>query len=341
MTGLRISTDLDAWQRWRARQTPLRTLKRRARPTGARTRYAWVNSDEPPRALVGVAATTTSGRAALVAPLEHLGHTPTMVLSEEAIDHHLPDWRRTTADLPDSVKVVLADGHYLALGHDLWLLARARRIPYFVAQHGLITPLAPPLAPGSTLLAWSAADGQFWRSGRTDVAVRVVGSQLLWNAAGGGGGRTMNRTSSDREDRPLVYLGQGHAAEISRTLNIEAAVRFCREHEAIYRPHPSEQDRVSLGPQGLPKGRHQSGHRRRAAGRSAQPRRERLLHRHPRGGRTWARCMGDFPPPPSVARRVLGQHGMQRFGQRPTPPPAQPSADPARLIAEELVAHAD
>ena len=244
MTGLRIPSDLEAWQRWRARQTPLRTLKCRARRSGTATRIAWTNSDEPPRIAVGVAATTASGHAALVAPLQHLGGTPTIVFSEQAIDPMLPGWQRTTVGVPGSVRAVLADGHYLGLGHDLWRFARERDLPYFVAQHGLITPLAPPLADGCTLLAWSAPDAFFWRSNRPDVAFEVVGSQLLWSAAEGRG-PSSDAASVGRHEQRLMYLGQGHAAEMPRSRIVGAAMRFCREQDATYRPHPSERDRLS------------------------------------------------------------------------------------------------
>ena len=91
---LRIPEDLEAWQRWRARQTLVRSLKGRIRKPGPAARLAWTNSDEPPRLAVGVAATTASGRAALVTPLKHLVATPTIVFSEQAIGPLLPGWRR-------------------------------------------------------------------------------------------------------------------------------------------------------------------------------------------------------------------------------------------------------
>lgn len=340
MIGLRISTDLDAWQRWRDQQTPLRTLKRRVRASGTPARYAWTNSAEPPRAAVGVAATTASGRAALLAPLEHLHDTPTVVLSDQAIDHHLSGWRRTTVALSDSIRVVLADGHYLALGHDLWLFARHRHVPYFVVQHGLITPLAPPLAPGCTLLAWSTADGLFWRCERSDVEVEVVGSQLLWNAADGAG-RVSSASPSSMRDQPIVYLGQGHAAEISRTRTIGAAIRFCRDHGATYRPHPSERDRLSL--MAL------DAYRRTGikVDEADVPLVDLpnavvsvfstgILEAAARGRDAWV----DFPRPPAWLEEFWDRYGMHRFGSAPTPAPSQPETEPARRIATTVMAAA-
>ena len=51
-----------------------------------------------------------------------------------------------------------------------------------MVQHGALTPYAPPLPDDCTVLAWSEADGEFWRSGRDDVRIETVGSQLLWEA---------------------------------------------------------------------------------------------------------------------------------------------------------------
>ncbi len=42
-----------------------------------------------------------------------------------------------------------------------------------------------------------------------------------------------------------VYLGQLHAAELARRDLARAAAGFCRAHDATYRPHPSERDRLS------------------------------------------------------------------------------------------------
>ena len=44
---------------------------------------------------------------------------------------------------------------------------------------------------------------------------------------------------------PLTYLGQGHAAELPRRRLVRAALDLCRSAGAIYRPHPSERDKVS------------------------------------------------------------------------------------------------
>lgn len=329
MTWLQVPADLEAWQRWRARRTPLRTLKRSLRPSPEPTRLAWANSADPPRLAVGVAAATTSGRAALVAPLAHLGDTPTLVLAEQDLDHLLPGWHRVPAPagLPASVRVVLADGHYLGLGHALWRASQERAIPYFIAQHGLITPLAPPLAPGARLLAWTAEDGRFWQCGRGDVSYEVVGSELLWQA--GKGARAVTATA------PLTYLGQGHAAEISRARMACAALTTCREHGAVYRPHPSERDATSravlaayssagitVDASGSPLVDFE--------GPTVSVFSTGVLEAAARGRDSWV----DFPNPPVWLREFWERYAMQRLGSVPTPAPARSVEQPAVRIAE-------
>ncbi|PKH37665.1 RNA-binding protein [Nocardioides alpinus] len=286
---------------------------------------------------MGVAATTASGRAALVAPLGHLGATPTLVYAEQEIGHLLPSWVPVPAParLPRSVQVVLADGHYLGLGHDLWAEARERGLPYLMAQHGLITPLAPPLAPGGRLLAWTAEDGRFWGCTRGDVSYEVVGSQLLWTAG------TRDETvagepfASDGPAQSLTYLGQGHAAEISRARLVQAAWSTCREHGAVYRPHPSESDSASRAVL--------AGYAR--AGITVDTRGVPLvdltgpivsvfstgvLEAAARGRDAWV----DFPRPPAWLGEFWERYGMHRLGSSPTPAPALPPQEPARRIAE-------
>lgn len=122
-----------------------------------------------------------------------------------------------------------------ALAHDL---AGDRSLPSYVVQHGALTPYAPPLPAETTLLAWSDADADFWRSGRTDVQARTIGSQLLWQAA------HEQPVQVDPAARP-VFLGQLHGAELPRRLTGGAASEFCRAHGALYRPHPAETDVLS------------------------------------------------------------------------------------------------
>lgn len=335
MTGLQVPADLEAWHRWRARRTPVRSLRARLRSAPEPARAAWVNSPEPPRVAVGIAAVTASGRAALLEPLAHLATTPTIVYAEHDIGSLLPGWQPApAADVPSTVQVVLADGHYLDLGHDLWRVAQDRRLPYLVVQHGLVTPLAPPLAPQATLLAWSEGDGSFWRSNRGDVGVEVVGSQLLWRASQGAA--TLPPPSA-RETEPtgIVYLGQGHAAEIGRSRLVHAALTFCREHDATYRPHPSERDAASrLVLAGYERG----GILVDTAGVPLVDLTSPVvsvfstgvLEAAARGRDAWV----DFPRPPAWLGEFWERYGMSRFGTDPTPAPARPDVEPARRIAE-------
>lgn len=331
MSGLRVPVDLEAWQRWRARRTPFRTAKRYLRPSSLPTRFAWTNNAEPPRIAVGVAAATTSGRAALVAPLEHLGDIPTVVLAEQDLGSLPPGWRRSgvPVDLPSSVRAVLADGHYLPLGHDLWQASRDRGIPYHVVQHGLITPLAPPLAPGSILLAWTSEDGRFWQCGRSDVAYEVVGSELLWQA----GADVPKAVASTT----LTYLGQGHAAEMSRVRMAGAAFVTCREHGATYRPHPSERDitsRAVLAAYSRAGITVDTGNAPLVdlPGPVVSVFSTGVLEAAAQGREAWV----EFPSPPAWLREFWARYGMHRLGSPPTPAPSRSEQQPARRIAEIL-----
>ncbi len=89
------------------------------------------------------------------------------------------------------------------------------------------------------MLAWSDDDGDFWRSGRDDVRVETVGSQLLWDAAEV---RPAHRSTPTRRS---PTSGRATPPSCPAPRLVQAALRFCREHGATYRPHPSERDKVS------------------------------------------------------------------------------------------------
>ena len=337
-SGLRFDRNLDEWHAWRARQNRIRALKGRLAPTPAPTprRLIWTSSAAQPSVVVAVASSSASGLAALVAPLAPLAdQTSTAVVAEFDISAHLPGW--TVSDHPVSELVrradaVLADGHYMALGHELWQLARLHDPPYFVAQHGLVTPLAPPLTPGATLLAWSEADAEFWKSGRTDVEHRVVGSQLLWNARAG----VEARGSAD-EAGPLTYLGQMHGAELQRGKLTRAAAAFCREHGATYRPHPSERDKLSRLAHAAYRrvGISVDGSRplNELTGPVASVFSTGVLEAAAQGRDAWV----DFPRPPAWLEEFWERYGMHQYGDSPTPAPPRPEIEPARRIAEILM----
>ena len=201
-----------------------------------------------PRVLVCLEARTPTAVQALLAPLQHLDPEHVAVLSPASVSDVLPGdgWQESTGYAPDLASeilstdaIVLSTGHYLPLGR-IRFDHVGDTTRFLTVQHGLMTPHAPPLAPGTTLLAWSRADAaDFWRSGREDITTHVVGSQLLWEAA------HEPRAALDPDAAP-VFLGQLHGAELPREVLAGAAESFCAAEHATYRPHPSERDRASV-----------------------------------------------------------------------------------------------
>ena len=190
------------------------------------------------RHLVVVESANPSSRAALLRVLNHLPGGGLLVPT--SLDPASLGARGTSTEVDlggdhprlGDVGAVVAAGHYTGLGGAMHAWAARRGARFVTVQHGLLTPHAPPLAPGTALLAWSAADAEFWRSDRDDVTTHVVGSQLLREAAA-------RPATVDPDDRP-VFLGQLHGAELSRWGMARTAGGFCRATGATYRPHPSE-----------------------------------------------------------------------------------------------------
>ena len=209
--GLNHPRDLDAWHAWQRSRSPLRQLVDRVRPQPPLTGTLTVHGREPrvlvvldwlaPTSLMAVFEMTSAPvrgvrraltrRRSRTAGRAHRSHPSQDVVPEEL----------------SSVTVVVGAGHYLPLGAVAHAWSRRLGARFVAVQHGLLTPHAPPLAPDSTLLAWSAADADFWRSGRPDVQTQVVGSQLLWEAS-----RGRTRVTDDRP----TFLGQLHSAEMGR-----------------------------------------------------------------------------------------------------------------------------
>jgi hypothetical protein len=170
------------------------------------------------------------------------------------------------------------------------------------------------------------------------VSVEVVGSQLLWQAGARSETGPGPSSTSGGEGAPLVYLGQGHAAEIQRARMVEAALLFCREHHATYRPHPSERDRLSL----MTLNAYQragitvdSGSVPLAdlPGPVVSVFSTGILEAAARGRDAWV----DFPRPPAWLSEFWERYGMSRFGGAPTPAPARPEVEPAQEIARILL----
>ncbi|MEO7628132.1 MAG: prephenate dehydrogenase [Nocardioides sp.] len=334
--GLIEPTDLASWRRWQASRHRLRRLRHSVRPSPPE-RVVLTTYGEEPRFLVAVDSGSPTSRAALLEPLGHLdvpfallspdpapdlpGHTP--FTTERMVDGALPPSLGT-------VRAAISLGHYMTRGDIAHRWSRSLGVPHLVAQHGALTPFMPPLPVGAHVLAWSEADAGFWASGRSDVTHDVVGSQLLFKAGIG--------THPDAPPSELIYLGQMHGAELSRSRLVRAAASFCREHGATYRPHPSERDKLSVLAH--------DGYRRlgiRVEG--STPLAELtgpvvsvfstgVLEAAAQGRDAWV----DFPSPPAWLGEFWERYGMHRFGDSPTPAPVRPILEPARRIAELLTA---
>lgn len=333
--GLNFATDLDEWHRWQQRRHVLRHAKHRlVRPTASGESHATVvHGSADADIVVLVDAVHASMANAVLAPRALLPAERVITVWGPDVTPDTTAGRRVPLnELPDAIRAgttLLGCGEYTPIGAPAWRWARAKGVATFVAQHGALTPHAPPLPRDSTLLAWSGRDGDFWRSGRSDVRVVEVGSQLLWAAAeSGAAGPGMG------DNAPLTYLGQGHAAELRRARTVEAAMRFCRRNGATYRPHPSERDRLSLFV--LDAFRWSGVDLDQSATRLADLKgpvvsifSTGVLEASARGREAWV----EFPRPPAWLGEFWERYGMHRFGDVPTPPPERPAAEPAMTIA--------
>jgi hypothetical protein len=341
--GLIHARDLEAWRRWQVSRHRLRQVRHALRRSDAATHDEFVLTtyDAEPRLLVALDSSSPTSRAALVEPLTGLD-LPLAVLSPGPAPDlgRLPltqqDVGTDHTDLPDvlrGLRAVASLGHYLPRGGLAHRWARDLGARSVVVQHGALTPYAPPLPLGARLLAWSDADADFWRSGRADVEHEVVGSQLLWRAA--------DQRPEPGADTRLTYLGQMHAAELSRARLVRAAATACRALDAVYRPHPSEHDRLSRLAH--------DGFRRlgvtvdgsiplaRLAGPVVSVFSTGVIEAAAQGRDAWV----DFPRPPAWLGEFWERYGMHRSGGAPTPPPPRPAGEPARLVAAALERAAD
>ncbi|WP_229660860.1 prephenate dehydrogenase [Marmoricola endophyticus] len=328
--GLRYA-DLSAWRRWQRRRHPLRAVRGRLRPV--RTAGVLTRGSAEADLLVVLDGLSPSNRAALLAPVAALAPERVAVLSPVPVVDLLPEhgWseqRWGDGEPLGPVSAVLTAGHYLALGAVGHAEARRRDVPELVVQHGLLTPLAPPLPPGATLLAWSAADADFWGAERAEI----VGSQLLHDAAA-------HPAPATASSPPLTYLGQLHGAELPRRDLAAAAEAFCAAHGATYRPHPAERDRASR----------RTHARWEASGMTLDRSDEPLsaltggvvsvfstgvLEAAARGLPAWV----DLPTPPAWLEEFWDRYAMRPWGSDPTPAPARPAVEPARAVAAALEA---
>lgn len=345
MDGLTHPRDLGAWHRWQEGRQPLARRVRRtlgvlrdiARPDTRAGEVVVTRGGPTVRLVVLVEARTPSQVFSLISPLRDLATLDDVaVVSTEPLRDLLPPWvwqdsrslaHESVPALAREAEVVLSTGHFLPLGRQA-RDAVAEPGRFTTVQHGLITPHAPPLAEGTTLLAWSEADAAFWPSGRTDVATTVVGSQLLWDAA------APPRAAVDPTARP-VFLGQLHGSELPTDLLVAAAGSFCRAEGAVYRPHPVETDRRS-----------RAAHDRFEAegitvDRSGTPLRELgapvvsvfstgVLEAAAAGLPAWVHC----PGAPSWLEEFWDRYGLARWGGPPTASPERTGMEPSRAVAQ-------
>lgn len=348
--GLKYPSDLDAWARWQANgnllrkaKDSVRELQNRVRKPAQQEQASTVqgvlhSASEAPKALFILDSTTPTAMSSLIRPLRYMPEGSYAVWAPEDVSAHLPSANWQVQELVDQqigfrlphLTYVVALGHYMDRGNAGYRYAQSRSIRFVTVQHGLNTPYAPPLAPGTHLLAFSEADAQFWISGRTDVTYDVVGSQLFWEASKAAESQA---PSIELDSRP-IFLGQMHGAELPRHAYASAGYTFCKQNDARYRPHPSEKDKLSV-----------LTHRLWAkmgidVDSGEVPLSEvsapvvsifstGVLEAAIRGVPSWVYHSN----PPAWLEEFWDRYGMNRWGGEPTPAPVLPDIEPAQKIA--------
>lgn len=358
---LKYPLDLDAWQAWQRRQKKLKWAKYKLNSLLASARSRTV-AEEPvrgllytrgtkPQVLIVMDSFSPTNRNAILEPLKHLDAVDVALwVPEDASDYldgqyaserySRKDWseQEISGDelmrlLPD-IRIVLSAAQFLSRGAVAYEFSRAIGAEYWMVQHGLLVPQAPPLPVGCTLLAFSEADAEFWASGRRDVTIHAVGSQLLYLAAQKAAGAEAQK----QNDLEPIFLGQMHGAELPRASFAFAAHSFLKKYGGIYRPHPSEKDKLSVLTHKLWE---KEGIR---IDRSGTPLNEvpnpvvsifstGVLEAAIRGIPAWVY----HPAPPVWLVEFWDRYGMNRWGSEPTPAPVQPEKEPARRIAELII----
>ena len=358
---LKYPLDLDAWQEWQRRQKKLKWAKYKLNSLldSARSRTV---AEEPvrgllytrgakPQVLIVMDSFSPTNRNAILEPLKHLDAIDVALWVPEDASEYLngqyasarysrKDWSEQeisgdelTSLLPD-VRIVLSAAQFLGRGAAAYEFSRAIGAEYWMVQHGLLVPQAPPLPVGCTLLAFSEADAEFWASGRRDVTTHAVGSQLLYLAAQKAAGAEVQK----QNDLEPIFLGQMHGAELPRASFAYASHSFLKKYGGIYRPHPSEKDKLSVLTHKLWE---KEGIR---IDRSGTPLNEvpnpvvsifstGVLEAAIRGIPAWVY----HPAPPAWLVEFWDRYGMNRWGSEPTPAPVQPEKEPARRIAELMI----
>ena len=358
---LKYPLDLDAWQAWQRRQKKLKWAKYKLNSLLASARSRTV-AEEPvhgllytrgtkPQVLIVMDSFSPTNRNAILEPLKHLDAVDVALWVPEDASEYLDgqyaserysrkDWseQEISGDelmrlLPD-IRIVLSAAQFLGRGAAAYEYARAIGAEYWMVQHGLLVPQAPPLPVGCTLLAFSEADAEFWASGRRDVTTHAVGSQLLYLAAQKAAGAEVQK----QNDLEPIFLGQMHGAELPRASFAYASHSFLKKFGGSYRPHPSEKDRLSVLTHQLWE---KEGIR---IDRSGTPLNEvpnpvvsifstGVLEAAIRGIPAWVY----HPAPPAWLVEFWDRYGMNQWGQEPTPAPVQPKKEPAQRIAELMI----
>ncbi len=358
---LKYPLDLDAWQAWQRRQKKLKWAKYKLNSLldSARSRTV---AEEPvhgllytrgtkPQVLIVMDSFSPTNRNAILEPLKHLDAVDVALWVPEDASEYLDgqyaserysrkDWseQEISGDelmrlLPD-IRIVLSAAQFLGRGAAAYEYARAIGAEYWMVQHGLLVPQAPPLPVGCTLLAFSEADAEFWASGRRDVTTHAVGSQLLYLAAQKAAGAEVQK----QNDLEPIFLGQMHGAELPRASFAYASHSFLKKFGGTYRPHPSEKDKLSVLTHKLWE---KEGIR---IDRSGTPLNEvpnpvvsifstGVLEAAIRGIPAWVY----HPAPPAWLVEFWDRYGMNQWGQEPTPAPVQPKKEPAQRIAELMI----
>ncbi|MDO5619716.1 RNA-binding protein [Kocuria sp.] len=357
--------DLQAWRAWQARQQPLLRRARHAIGTSAAPVVHLHHDGGPVHTLVALESLGPTQRAALLEPMRFapeetgVAYVVPPHVSQELVlglvsSHHsdsvLPTWARVVDCLPAdaplpavlrSMTEVLAVGNYLPSGQVAHRWADAAGVRFNVVQHGLLAHQAPPLPRGSHLLAFTDQDAAWWTHGRTDVTTEVVGSQLLWSAAAQSAVRDAGQNADRRPEGPGVFLGQLHGAELPRKDFAAAALQYCRETGAMYRPHPAETDKLSRATHELWRRRgvriDTSGQSLAAAiGPVASVFSTGVLEAACTGREAWV----VHPDPPAWLQEFWLRYGMSRWSPgtpvEPTPALVQPETEPARAVARAI-----
>ena len=358
---LKYPLDLDAWQAWQRRQKKLKWAKYKLNSLldSARSRTVAEESvrgllytrGAKPQVLIVMDSFSPTNRNAILEPLKHLDAIDVALWVPEDASEYLDgqyasarysrkDWSEQeisgdelTSLLPD-VRIVLSAAQFLGRGAAAYEFSRAIGAEYWMVQHGLLVPQAPPLPVGCTLLAFSEADAEFWASGRRDVTTHAVGSQLLYLAAQKAAGAEAQK----QNDLEPIFLGQMHGAELPRASFAYASHSFLKKFGGSYRPHPSEKDKLSVLTHKLWE---KEGIR---IDRSGTPLNEvpnpvvsifstGVLEAAIRGIPAWVY----HPAPPAWLVEFWDRYGMNQWGQEPTPAPVQPKKEPAQRIAELMI----